>query len=240
MERFKQTIAKLEKDVAELKQFQQETRGSPPSKGDTHISTGSQEFGEYSLEELDTFRFTVLVNGFQSPNIPIYCYNLENPTPELSAYFGVQGKQFNVSNISVEPDAFEEYCTEKGGAPFVLTNEIRKCLESKLWEFAAAAPGKNNQRFAEVYAKYYEKLHSEFYTDITIPFKNTYKILPHISFYLTPINSSGIETCILYEITTKQVTFRIRYGNSVKHTPDNAKLHYKIEGITETENTLLD
>jgi len=224
MERFKQTIAKLENDVAELKQFQKEVKGSVPvAKLDIHYSTSSQEFGEYSLDELDTFRFVVRSN-MGANNITMYSYNLRNPTDELTAYLSLQAKYFNTESIPIDPDTFEKYCMTNNGTPFVLTKEIRKCLESKLWEFRL-----NN---------------NDFYIDITIPFKNTYTICPHVSFYITPL-SNMLDEVVIIEITTKQVIFRIRYGN--KSTKQNMsyiftglKLHYIINGIVKQSDNLLE
>ena len=125
MERFKQTISKLENDVAELRQFQKEVKGSGPAKADVHYCTSTQEFGEYSLDELDTFRFTVTSSMGQN-NIKTYSYILRNPTAELTAYLRLQGKYFTTEYIPIDPDNFETYCMTNNGTPFVLTEEICK------------------------------------------------------------------------------------------------------------------
>jgi hypothetical protein len=246
MERFKQTIAKLENDIAELKQFQTNIQGSTQSKGDVHYCASTQEFGEYALDELDTLRFTV-IGSCVANNVMNYAYTLQNPTPELSAYLRVQGKTFATQSIPVDVDNFEKYCMEKNGSPFVVTDEIRKCLESKLWEFAKDAiqgECKDNE-------KVYKNIRREFYTDITIPFTHTYTICPHVSFYITPI-SHTLNECTIHEITTKQVVFRIKYGNFTidqynrhqihRNTTifSGLKLHYSINGIVKQDEHLLD
>ena len=250
MERFKQTISKLENDIAELKQFQTKIQGSTQSKGDVHYSASTQEFGEYALDELDTFRFTVVL-GAAANNIMTYTYILQNPTPELSAYLGVQGKTFTTEYIPVDVDNFEKYCMEKNGTPFVLTDEIRKCLESKLWEFAAdfAIVFTPDYQYKEYNEKVYKNIRREFYTDITIPFTHTYTICPHVSFYITPI-SNKVDQCKIHEITTKQVVFRINYGNlsrggkvqGQRNTDifSTLKLHYNINGIVKQDENLLE
>jgi hypothetical protein len=232
MERFKQTIASLEKEVAELKECLKSIKGCPPSVGDIHYAAASQEYGEYSLEELDTFRFHVQKsphgqNSFQ------YLYILTNPTAELGTYLQLQGKQFATNWINVEPDKFESYCMEKGGAPFTLTKEIRKCLESKLWEFARAPSNTNTTPEDPTIPK-------EFSTEITIPFKHTYTILPHISYYLSPFaNRENYDIFVeIKEITTKQVIFKINYGNNRNpykkgYDESELKLHYCIQGVVE-------
>lgn len=225
MDRLKQTISRLEKEVDELKQFHKKTVGIPPSTGNVHYSTSSQEFGEYSLDEMDTFNFTVQGGGGN------YIYTLINPTTELSAYLGVQGKTFLSGNwISVKPDDYEKYCMEQNGTPFVLTKEIRACLESKLWTFAANPPGKANGHPTTD-----TSLKNNFSEDITISFKNIYQILPHISFYITPIMNTGI-TCItssIKEITCKHVTFTVVNNTPKQQIPESLTLHYHVNGIVE-------
>lgn len=238
MDRFKQRITKLENEVAELRQFQTKIQGSLPATGDVHYCTSSQEFGEYALDEIDTFRFIVMGSGSCA-------YTLQNPTPELSAYLGIQGKSFTTQYIPVDVDSFENYCMEKGGTPFVLTDEIRKCLESKLWEFAvdfsiSFTPGGYN--YSENNEKIYKDMRREFYADITIPFTHTYTICPHVSFYITPL-SHKLDEYVVHDITTKQVVFRIKYGNLSRGGRNQGqrntdifstlKLHYSINGIVK-------
>jgi hypothetical protein len=150
----------------------------------------------------------------------MYSYTLRNPTDELSAYLRLQGKGFSTESIPIDPDTFEKYCMTNNGTPFVLTQEIRKCLESKLWEFRL--------------------INNDFYIDITIPFKNTYTICPHVSFYITPL-SNMLDEVVIIEITTKQVIFRIRYGTKhISKIFTELKLHYSINGIVKQSDNLLE
>jgi len=247
MERFKQTIVKLENDVADLRQFQKELKGSVPVKADIHYCTSSQEFGEYTLlDEIDTFRFMVICCPAGN-NTYNYSYRLQNPTPELTAYLGVQEKRsgFCIEYIAVDIDNFETHCMKNNGTPFVLTDEIRKCLESKLWDFAVDAlirPGGSN--YTQTNENLNKHIRQEFYTDITIPFTHTYTICPHVSFYITPI-SNMLDECTIHEITTKQVVFRIKYGNTpatYNKIFSTLKLHYMINGIAKQNDidNLLD
>ena len=251
MERFKQTIAKLETDIAELKQFQTKIQGSTQSNGDIHYCTGAQEFGEYPLdEEIDTFRFVVAAEPRQN-NINYYAYTLQNPTPELTAYLRIQGKHgFGSEYIPVDPENFETYCMNEGGTPFVLTDEIRKCLDSKLWDFAVNLTHGPNRSYIN-YPQLYKDIGTDFYMDIPIKFNNTYKISPHVSFYITPL-SNALDECLIHEITTKQVIFRIKYGLNKININDRGgrtyktdiysglKLHYSISGVVEENQNLLD
>jgi hypothetical protein len=238
MERLKQTTYRLENDVAELKEFKTKIQGSLQAKTDVHYCTSSQEFGEYALDEIDTFRFAV--DGWVDQNKIFQArYCLLNPTPELSAYLKVQGKVFSTECIPVDTEHFEEYCMKKGGTPFVLTDEIRKCLDSKLWEFVGDS---NTQRVSDNFTKMCKNTRREFYTDVPITFENTYTISPHVSFYITPL-SNTLDKCVIHEITTKQVVFRIKYGNTKDSTNSmdkGLKLHYSINGIVKQNDTLLD
>jgi hypothetical protein len=225
----------LEKDIDELKQFQKKTVGIPPSTSNVHYSTSSQEFGEYSLDEMDTFNFTVqsyLTNATIPPSYQ-YVYTMMNPTPELSAYLGLQGKSFtsNISDkpmCSIKPDDYEKYCMEQNGTPFVLTKEIRACLESKLWTFANEyiVPYKQTISLQDKTVK------TNFSEDIEISFKNSYQIFPHVSFYITPIMNTGI-TCSIKEITCKHVTFTVLNNTPKEQIPEDLTLHYHINGIVE-------
>jgi len=246
MERFKQVFAKLENEVAELIQFQTKIQGCLPAKGDVHYSTGAQEFGEYALDEIDTFRFLVSASNGQKNS---YSYMLQNPTPELTAYLSIQGKGFGTEYIPVDIENFETYCMKKGGTPFVLTDEIRKCLDSKLWEFAVNLTHGPNNIYIH-HPELYKDMRTDFYIDIPIKFKNTYKISPHVSFYITPLLNS-LDECVIHEITTKQVVFRIKYGVNIFNKGQIArtykndiysglKLHYNINGVVEQNDNLFD
>lgn len=206
-DKFKQKT--LEKEMVVLKGELAAIKGTVPVTGNTHYVApihGGQEFGEYSLEELDTFRFKFVVSNGPG-NIPHYSYTLTNPIPGISG--------FSTQYIPVEPDAFESYVMKSTNLG--LTTENRKCLESKLWEFAKLADVSKANRNNFI-----------FNTTIVIPLTQTYKILPHVSFYVTPFAKTDL-TVEIKELTTKQVIFKISYGNG-RTTPD-LKLHYAISGI---------
>lgn len=234
MERFKKTIAKLEDDIAELKKFQTKIQGSLPAKGDLHYCTGAQEFGEYALDEIDTFRFVVIprpvnFNGIQSKT---YKYTLMNSTPVIGT--------FTTEFIPVDIENFEKFIMKSEN----LTEEKRKCWQSKLWNFATDVSWggglPNGTLTFENTPELYKDLPKEFYEDITIPFTHTYTICPHVSFYITPL-SNTLDKCLIHEITTKQVVFRIKYGNWCKtayfnnHIYSGLKLHYSINGVVEQD-----
>lgn len=237
MEKLKQTIYKLENEVSELRQFQTKLQGSLPAKGDIHYCTGAQEFGEYDLDEIDSFRFTVIPRpaNYHSTStqssLKTYRYELINITSVIGS--------FTTDFIPVDIENFEKFIMKSGN----LTEEKRKCLQSKVWNFAADisyhAGNHNGNLTIENTPELYKDLPKEFYEDITIPFTHTYTICPHVSFYITPL-SNTLDECVIHEITTKQVVFRIKYGNYCKpanqfkrDTYSGLKLHYNINGIVD-------
>jgi len=235
MERFKQSIVKLENEVAELKQFQTKLQGSLPAKGDVHYCTGAQEFGEYDLNEIDTFRFLVSASPGQN-NINTFSYYLLNSTPVIG--------NLSTDYISVDIENFEKVFMKS-----VIGEEKRKCLQSKLWEFAVNLTHGPNRSYTN-HPELYKDMRTDFYTDITIPFTHTYTLCPHVSFYITPL-SNTLDECVIYEITTKQVVFRIKYGVHIfsmgqidrrykNDTYSGLKLHYSISGVVKQNDNLLD
>jgi hypothetical protein len=243
MELLKKTITKLEDDVSELKEFKTKIQGSMPSRGDIHYCTGAQEFGEYDLNEIDTFRFLVTPRPAnyactQSPKT--YKYTLIPITPVIG--------NFTTDFIPVDIEGFEKFIMKSGN----FTEEKQKCLQSKLWSFAAdltrEAGNQNGNLTIDNTPELYKDLPQEFYADITIPFTHTYKINPHVSFYITPLLNT-LDECVIHEITTKQVVFRIKYGNINKdanlnpikqHIYSGLKIHYSINGVVEQNDNLLD
>jgi hypothetical protein len=243
MERFKQTITKLEDDICELKKFQTKIQGSMPSRGDMHYCTSTQEFGEYDLDEIDTFRFIVTAQAM-IPNHPdpIYRYNtyryrLVNTLPAIG--------NFDTGLINIDIENIEKFSMKAA-----MSEEKRKCLQSKLWNFAVDyTHGFYNAETHKRYPELYKDISDDFYTDITIPFTHKYKISPHVSFYITPLLNS-LDECVIHEITTKQVVFRIKYGNIIykgqknskymPHIYSGLKLHYSISGVVIQNDNLLD
>jgi len=238
MDCFKQTIAQLENNVAELKQFQTNI------KSNIQYCTGTQEFGEYALDEIDTYRFLVTPRpanyaGTQSPKT--YKYTLINKTPVF--------REFTTDFIPVDIENFQKFIMKSEN----LTDEKRMCLQSKVWDFAAdltLESGNNNGNLKISNApELYKDMPQEFYADITIPFTHTYNICPHVSFYITPL-SNNLDECVIHEITTKYVVFRIKYGidspgPTVFRTYkcdiySGLKLHYSISGVVKQNDNLLD
>ena len=59
--------------------------------------------------------------------------------------------------------------------------------------------------------------------NLTVDFKNTYNLLPHLSFFLTPLNSQSLSIS-LKNLTTRQAIFELKYGKDV--VPTNTQFHW--------------
>lgn len=70
---------------------------------------------------------------------------------------------------------------------------------------------------------------NQFTATMTVDFKNTYSLLPHISFFLTPI-SSCIQASIV-SLTTTQAVFEFKYGKDL--VPTTTQFHWLANGSTK-------
>jgi len=68
---------------------------------------------------------------------------------------------------------------------------------------------------------------NNFTATMTVDFKNTYNLLPHISFFLTPIPSASIKASLL-SLTTTQAVFEFKYGKEL--VPTNIQFHWLANG----------
>lgn len=151
---------------------------------------------------------------------------------------------------------------------FPLTQDIRDILSEKKWDFSDFRC--IGTQTIKLYDNGSSKIRSckniyetEFSQDITINFKNTYKITPHISYYITPVEQTTIfkekykimPTGQIYmdpieektikvsmkSITKDNVVFKLEYGFDDKDMSKNYILHWKIDGIIEDNQvSLLD
>ena len=70
--------------------------------------------------------------------------------------------------------------------------------------------------------------------NLTVDFKNTYTLLPHISFFLTPFTTSSLKVS-LKSLTTRQAVFELKYGKDLVET--TTQFHWMASGsIQLTQN----
>jgi hypothetical protein len=65
--------------------------------------------------------------------------------------------------------------------------------------------------------------------NLTIDFKNTYDLLPHVSFFLTPLDINTLKIS-LKSLTTKQAVFELSYGCGLVYT--STQFHWMVSGST--------
>ena len=252
MEKFKERIVNLEKNFTSLRSRVASIQGTNISVHPSHYSVYDKEQGETPLDEFDTFRFVKLTDKLQvknSENSPPYTihkalYKLTNPSKEMLPYiksgfsqvfpsynneqiisqqkiYSVIVLSFSIDNESeFENSDFETYVFANKynrhgndyGFKINISLDIKKILDSKVWEF---------------------KPNYEFTQEISVDFKNTYKLLPHISMYITPFTDANISVNIK-ELTKKKVIFTMTYGKEENaDVPNNACLHWLVNGMVE-------
>lgn len=118
-----------------------------------------------------------------------------------------------------------------GATYFPMSKEIKNILDFKAEECSDFKTVLDNGKY---------KFIGDFSQYITVDFKNNYKILPHVSFYLTPIGNSKI-TCAIKSLTKKYVIFEMKYGFDAEDIHTSGCLHWKVDGIVVNDNiSLLD
>lgn len=129
----------------------------------------------------------------------------------------------------------ETYTNSKTFRPsalyFPMSKEIKDILDEKIWEFSD---------FRTDTTTHVPIFMGEFSQEITVDFKNNYKILPHVSFYLTPVRGSKI-TASIKSLTKKRVVFEMKYGLDEDSIPTSGCLHWKVDGVVVHDDiSLLD
>ena len=251
MEKFKERIVNLEKNIEQLNHAVRSIKGTTISVHPSHYSVYDKEQGETPLDEFDTFRFVKFhvdnmnmrnSEGGNGYEIHKPFYKLINSSKELLPYIKNGLNQvcpsFNntaiidrlniYSNILLsfstdnesefENSDFEMYLFPNhckygsSGLKIIVSSDIKKILDSKVWEF------KPNYGFTQ---------------EISVDFKNTYKLLPHLSMYITPFTDANISVNIK-ELTKKKVIFTMTYGKGDNaDVPNNACLHWLVNGMVE-------
>lgn len=252
MEKFKERILSLEKNVVDLNSRVSSIQGTTVNVHPSHYSVYDKEQGETPLDEFDTFRFVKLTgslevrNSESSPKYHIHkgLYKLTNPSKEILPYiksgfsqvFPSQNTEQIISQLKIYSDIILSFPTDNEsefenldfetyvfpnkdnrhygyvGYKINISPDIKKILDSKVWEF------KPNYGFTQ---------------NITVNFKNTYKLLPHVSTYITPFTDANISVNIK-ELTKKKVVFTMTYGEDDNaDVPAKACLHWLVNGMVE-------
>jgi hypothetical protein len=233
MEAFKRSILQLFPKVDGLEARVQALEGSKPSY-ECQYRTGTGECGEIPLDDFDTFRFLFSGKtpypGTTSATPDGYLYILQNPTPDLIAEVRLQTPTQSSPEIRIYSRTPPEKFQDCDGTVFAhnLNNGQYNPLN-----LTNALKGKFAEKFFEVAA--YTGTHQTFpFTrTIEIPFQHTYSILPHVQYFITPLE--GLKLSFrLSEITRKGCKFHVTYGGHSESILTTGVLHWQVQGIVET------
>lgn len=256
MDTVKTRLLSLESKVSTLESNITKISGSTPSSLPNHHVFPTEEFIEYPLfEEMNTMKFLYrqkIDHGRTEKKY--YEYSLVNPTeemieiiklgapPDFHGWDDIKLISFCDSPEKVEMYGYEVLLRDWNNPNIPLSDErkekkIRNELDKYFFQFSDVCSC--------------EIRPSLFPSEIQIQFRNEYEYLPHLSFYLTPIQESSHLVCTIKSLTTKQVVFTIvqRHirgdrpilSKAAYSIPPNLMLHLHIRGIPlkKTEIDLL-
>lgn len=176
-------------------------------------------------------------------------YFLINPTQEIRDYVKIiAGYPVDLSKYTIcfkfsgGKKEFERALTQKEITDFYLfwyqggpcygklsmIKDLRKEFETKLFEIETLPSQKINRHTP------YDTILSDFVHGmnfsaiLTVDFKNIYAMLPHMSYYLTPLNNDSLKLS-LKSLTNTQATFELKYG--IKPVPSDATFNWMISGV---------
>ena len=121
------------------------------------------------------------------------------------------------------------------GIYFPMSKEIKNILDEKVWDFSDFRCLGTNHIGVDHYMNDFK---THFSQEISVEFKNNYKIMPHVSFYVTPVRDSKI-TASIKSLTKKGVVFEMKYGFDEDDIPTSGCLHWSANGIVVPEEVLL-
>lgn len=175
-------------------------------------------------------------------------YFLINPTQEVKEFVELSaGQKINFTTHTIcfkyygEETSFESMITNKkltelyllwhqGGPCYgklSILQPLYSVLNSKAFEIEDMPPHKpsKNPPYDFILSDF---IHGTNYTGkLTIDFKNRFRLLPHMSFFLTPLDTKTIKVS-LKSLTTKQAVFELRYGAGCVHT--STQFHWMASG----------
>ena len=258
MDSFKQRFFTLEEKVSELSKIILNANSSKPEVHYTSIdkeqgAIALNEFDTFRFVRAVDWLVTeyIMLSGSWKHGVSCNAdvYFLTNPTQEIRDYVEIVAGHpidftkyticFKYSGNKVE---FEKALTQKEIGEFYLfwyqggpcygklsmIKDLRKEFEKKLFEIETMPIQKTTRHTA------YDMILNEFIYGmnfsamVTIDFKNSYAMLPHLSYYLTPINNDSLKVS-LKSLTNFQAIFELRYG--IKSVPNDAIFNWMIQGI---------
>jgi len=132
-------------------------------------------------------------------------------------------------------DLLKDCCCS--GTYFPMSKELKNILDEKVWDFSDFRCLGTNHIGVDHYVNEFE---THFSQEISVDFKNNYKIMPQVSFYVTPVRESKI-TATIKSLTKKGIVFEMKYGFDEDDIPTSGCLHWSANGIVVADTvSLLD
>jgi hypothetical protein len=256
MENFKKVVYNLKEEVVALQKRIDVLEGRPSLETNSaiHYVSSNMESGIHPLDDFDTWRFACRENvPYPNPsniNIRKYTLYILNPTLEFIETFDILKKnypyiEFNsnatcIDNIQDDYSIVASNGGSYGSIPQIYEKDLRKLLDSKVWEINKIDNAKNTL--------------PRFKRTIEIDFKNKYKIPPHISCYVLSDPEKYNISYRIKDITSNKVIIELFYANeyysnfqnvndyfnTIKANktfepiiPETTTLHWQVSGIIE-------
>jgi hypothetical protein len=180
-------------------------------------------------------------------NAPLYF--LTNPTKEIKELVDLtvgQKVDFTTHTICFkyhgEKTSFEAILTDKKLTEFYLfwyqggpcygklsiLQPLYKILDSKPFEIEEFPKQKlsKNPPYDFILSDFIHGMNYK--ANLTIDFKNNYGLLPHVSYFFTPLDIKTLKVT-LKSLTTKQAIFELKYGTELVDT--STQFHWMVSGL---------
>jgi hypothetical protein len=153
-------------------------------------------------------------------------FHIDEQNPDISkTEMYVISTNCNTAELHTSSKYFKEMAV--GGTYIPMSKDIKNILDEKIWDFSDFRLLKVNHIGPDHYVNEFQ---THFSQEISVEFKNNYKIMPHISFYVTPVRDSKI-TASIKSLTKKGVVFEMKYGFDEDDIPRSGCLHWSANGI---------
>lgn len=221
------TKESIEEQIKSLQDKLQDIFESEKKKRNIRYISSNIEGGEFPIEN-DTFN--IICKTIGNGSIPLYEYEVTNLSHALREAihdinqnihrFRLVSKNgpetvrnsydicFNVGNVNINSSSV---LTEENKIKW---NRIKNILETKDWQISD-----DTRTYGGIFKRYFK-----------IKFKNNYKLMPHISFYITPNTDKYMYKII--EITHKYAVIEISVYKNDVHSLESY-MHWQVTGILD-------
>lgn len=262
METFKQRFYSLESEVKALTKTLHKTRELESevhylSPGMEQGVIPLDDFDTFRFIHTKNWLFTefIQIDGTwrQSMSCKSNVFFLVNPTNEIKEYVElIAGHKINFSKNTIcfkyqgDKASFEEAFTNKEitefylfwyqGGPcygkYSLIRDLRDEVNNKVFEIEVLNHDRitNHTQYDLLLYKFMDDM--KFSATLTVDFKEKFLLLPHVSFFITPLDQKFIKASIK-ELTELKVTFEILYGRET--IPTSTQFHWLANGTVPRE-----